>query len=143
MTRLSVRGAAQQRRTQDSVDRWAAAVRHLRRVDPHLQIIIDRVGPCRLEPHPDRFAALVRSIVSQQISTKAAQSINSKLLALGGDPLHPDGLIELGETRLRTVGLSGAKARYVLNLAEAVVSGEVPLERVRRFLGRPDDHRIA
>ena len=48
------------------------------RVDPHLRAIIDRVGPCRLEPYPDRFAALVRSIVSQQISTKAAASINSR-----------------------------------------------------------------
>jgi DNA-3-methyladenine glycosylase II len=112
-----------------SVDRWAAAVKHLRRVDPHLKIIIDRVGPCRLEPYPSRFSALVRSIVSQQISTKAAQSINLKLLTLAGDPLRPDRLIELGETQLRTVGLSGAKARYVLNLAEAVVNGEVPLDQ--------------
>src|SRR5206468_2533121 len=44
-------------------DRWAAAVRHLRRVDPHLRAIIDRVGSCQLEPSPDRFGALVRSIV--------------------------------------------------------------------------------
>ena len=65
-----------------SPDRWAAAVKHLRRVDPHLKAIIDRVGPCRLEPHPDRFAALVRSIVSQQISTTAARSINQKLVTL-------------------------------------------------------------
>ena len=43
------------------------------RVDPHLRAIIDRIGPCRLEPHPDRFGALVRSIISQQISTKAAR----------------------------------------------------------------------
>ena len=42
--------------------------------------------PAGLEPHPDRFGALVRSIVSQQISTKAARSINLKLLAIGGDP---------------------------------------------------------
>ena len=60
-------------------DRWAAAVRHLRRVDPHLRAIIDRIGPCRLEPHPDRFGALVRSIISQQISSKAAASINQRL----------------------------------------------------------------
>ena len=57
-------------------NRWAAAVQHLRRVDPHLRAIIDRIGPCRLEPHADRFSALVRSIISQQISTKAAASIN-------------------------------------------------------------------
>jgi DNA-3-methyladenine glycosylase II len=111
-------------------DRWAAAVRHLRRVDPHLRAIIDRIGPCRLEPHPDRFGALVRSIISQQISTKAAMSINQRLTTLGGEPHRPRRLIELGEASLRTVGLSSAKARYVLNLAEAVDSGQVPLDEI-------------
>src|SRR5271168_3727933 len=106
-------------------NRWGPAVRHLRRVDPHLRAIIDRIGPCRLEPHPDRFGALVRSIVGQQISSKAATSINQRLVAIGGDPHHPARLIELGEASLRSVGLSGAKARYVLNLAEAVASGQV------------------
>jgi DNA-3-methyladenine glycosylase II len=109
-------------------NRWGPAVRHLRRVDPHLRAIIDRIGPCRLEPHPHRFSALVRSIISQQISSKAAASINQKLVAIGGDPHHPSRLLELGEISLRSVGLSGAKARYVLNLAEAVDSGQVPLD---------------
>lgn len=107
---------------------WGPAVRHLRRVDPHLRAIIDRIGPCRLEPHPHRFSALVRSIIGQQISSKAAASINQKLVSIGGDPHHPSRLIELGEVNLRSVGLSGAKARYVLNLAEAVDSGQVPLD---------------
>jgi DNA-3-methyladenine glycosylase II len=112
---------------QNSLNRWAAAIKHLRRVDPHLKAIIDRIGPCGLEPHPDRFAALVRSIIGQQISTKAARSIHLKLVVLGGDPPRPERLIELGEAQLRTVGLSSAKARYVLNLAGAVVRGELPL----------------
>jgi DNA-3-methyladenine glycosylase II len=111
-----------------AANRWAAAVRHLRRVDPHLRAIIDRIGPCRLEPHADRFSALVRSIISQQISTKAAQSINARLVTLGGEPHQPARLIEIGEATLRTVGLSSAKARYVLNLAEAVASRQVPLD---------------
>jgi DNA-3-methyladenine glycosylase II len=111
-------------------DRWAAAVRHLRRVDPHLRAIIDRIGPCRLEPHLDRFGALVRSIISQQISFKAAISINQRLRTIGGEPHRPRRLIELGETTLRSVGLSSAKARYVLNLAEAVDSGQVPLDEI-------------
>jgi DNA-3-methyladenine glycosylase II len=112
-----------------SSNRWTAAVRHLRRVDPHMRTLIDRIGPCRLEPHPDRFSALVRSIVGQQISTTAARSINQKLVALSGDPPRPERLIELGEVQLRTAGLSSAKARYILNLAEAVVRGEVPIDQ--------------
>jgi DNA-3-methyladenine glycosylase II len=109
-------------------NRWVAAVRHLRRVDPHLRAIIDRIGPCRLEPHPDRFNGLVRSIIGQQISTKAASSINARLVTMGGEPHQPARLIEIGEANLRTAGLSSAKARYVLNLAEAVIGGQLPLD---------------
>lgn len=111
-----------------SLDQWAHAVKHLRRVDPYLKDLIDRVGACRLSPHPDRFSALVRAIIGQQISTKAARSIHLKLTVLTGDPPRPERLIELGEAELRTAGLSGAKARYILNLAEAVVSGELPID---------------
>ena len=111
-------------------DRWAKAVRHLRRVDPHMKAIIDRVGPCSLEPRADRFGTLVNSIISQQISSKAADSISRRLVAIGGGPHHPTRLIELGEPALRGVGLSAAKARYVLNLAEAVHSGSVPLDAI-------------
>ena len=110
--------------------RWAAAVRHLRRVDPHLRAIIDRVGPCRLEPRSDRFGTLVRAIIGQQISSKAAASIHGRLVEIGGEPHRPERLIELGEVALRGVGLSGVKARYVLNLAEAVASGAVPLDAI-------------
>jgi DNA-3-methyladenine glycosylase II len=108
-------------------DCWAEAVRYLRRVDPHLRAVIKRIGPCRLTPRPDRFGTLVNSIIAQQISAKAAESINKRLHALAGQPHRPEALISLGEDSLRSVGLSAAKARYVLNLAQAVASGEVPL----------------
>jgi DNA-3-methyladenine glycosylase II len=109
-------------------NRWAVAVRHLRRVDGNLRAIIDRMGPCRLEPYADRFSALVRSIISQQISSKAAASINRRLVLIGGEPHLPERLIALGEANLRTVGLSSAKTRYVLALAEAVASKQLPLD---------------
>ena len=123
-----------------SPDQWAAAVKYLRRVDPYLKALIDRIGACGLSPHPDRFGALVRSIIGQQISTKAARSINLKLTDLTGDPPRPERLIELGEAELRTAGLSGAKARYILNLSEAVLSGELPIDE---FDDTWDDQTIA
>jgi DNA-3-methyladenine glycosylase II len=112
----------------DKDDRWARAVRHLRRVDPNLRAVIKRVGPCLLEPRPDRFGTLVASIVSQQISSKAAESINGRLHDLAGRPHHPDRLLALDEQALRSVGLSRSKASYVHNLARAVASGDVPLD---------------
>ena len=108
-------------------DRWAAAVRHLRRVDHRLRALIERIGPCVLEPAEDRFGMLVSSIVAQQISARAATAINARLHALSGQPHQPERLLELGEDALRSVGLSARKASYVLNLAEAVASGRVPL----------------
>ncbi len=108
-------------------------------MDPHLKAIIDRVGPCLLEPKSDRFGILVRAIIGQQISSKAAASIHNRLVEIGGEPHHPGRLIELGEPTLRGVGLSGVKARYVLNLAEAVASGAVPLDQ---FDDSWDDARI-
>jgi DNA-3-methyladenine glycosylase II len=111
-----------------AADRWKPAVRHLKKVDPALKALIERIGPCLLEPREDRFSTLVRAIVGQQISTKAAASIDQRLRELGSDPHHPAKLKALGETAIRTAGLSGVKARYVVNLAEAVASGEVPVD---------------
>jgi len=110
-------------------DRWKPAIRHLKKVDPGLKEIITRVGPCLLEPREDRFGTLVRAIVGQQISAKAAAAIDQRLRTLGGATHHPERLKALGEEAIRTAGLSGVKARYVLNLAEAVASGEVPIDQ--------------
>jgi DNA-3-methyladenine glycosylase II len=112
-----------------SVDPWAKAIRHLKRVDPRFKAVIRRLGPCGLSPREDRFGALVSAIVSQQISTKAAASINERLHVLAGRHHDPRRLLELDETALRSVGLSSGKARYVHNLAAAVADGSVPVDR--------------
>ena len=87
------------------------ARRHLRASDPVMKSIIDDVGPYTLRFERDRFAMLVRSIVSQQISTIAARAIRKRLLELAG----PEGLTAANLTRftleqLRSVGLSQQKA---------------------------------
>ncbi len=111
-------------------DTWAEAVEHLRRLDPGWADRIDRIGPCLLAPRPDRFGTLVRAIIGQQISSKAAASIDGRLRVLAGEPHAPGALLELGEPGLRGVGLSGVKARYVLNLSQAVHDGTVPLDEM-------------
>jgi len=116
-------------KTGKPVDPWARAIRHLQRVDPRFKPVIKRLGPCALAPREDRFGALVNAIVSQQISTKAAASINERLHVLAGRPHDPRRLLELDETALRGVGLSSSKARYVHNLAAATADGSVPVDR--------------
>jgi DNA-3-methyladenine glycosylase II len=100
--------------------------------------LIERVGPCALRPRRDRFSTLVRAIIGQQISSKAAATIDARLRALGGTPHEPTRLLALDESALRGAGLSGVKASYVRHLAEAVVDGRLPLDR----LGRWDDARV-
>jgi DNA-3-methyladenine glycosylase II len=78
------------------------ARRHLTRRDPVLKRVITAVGPCTMWHNPDRFALLVRSIVSQQISAKAARSISARLeevLAPAG--LKPAAILAAPEEALR------------------------------------------
>src|SRR5947209_15046573 len=93
-------------------DPWADAIAHLREADPRMAALIDEVGPCELVPRPDRFGTLVQSIVSQQISGKAAASIGARLRALAGDPPTPEGILALSEEELRGVGRPRTKGGY-------------------------------
>jgi DNA-3-methyladenine glycosylase II len=117
----------------EAVDPWLEGVDHLRQLDPRWASIIEVVGPCRLEVRPDRFGTLVRAIIGQQISSKAASTVDKKLRDLAGEPHAPEPLISIGEEGLRSVGLSGVKARYVLNLSHAVRDGSVPLDELHAW----------
>ena len=106
------------------------SIRHLKRVDPVLAGVIDRVGPCRLEPRRDgtHFDALVRSIVYQQLSGRAAGTILGRVHALYGNRSPtPAELLATPDDTLRSAGLSRQKLSYLKDLAAKVDSGEVPL----------------
>ena len=106
------------------------SIAHLRRVDPVLASVIDRVGPCRLETRREgtHFDALVRSIVYQQLSGKAAGTIHARVRGLYGDRSPtPAELLATPDEALRAAGLSRQKLSYLKDLAEKVESGAVPL----------------
>jgi DNA-3-methyladenine glycosylase II len=110
---------------------YRKAQRHLSRRDPVLKALIRHVGPCTMWHQPNHFFLLARSIIAQQISTKAAESIGARLAkAVGRRGVTPRGILALSEEKLRGVGLSAAKTRYMRDLAEKVHSGEVPLEEL-------------
>lgn len=107
------------------------AQNHLAKHDPQLKLLIERFGDCQLQPHTDYYAELVSSIVSQQLSVKAAASIWKRLLGLFGDTLPtPAQLQAVSHEELRAAGLSNAKARYVKDLADHILSGELDLDHV-------------
>jgi DNA-3-methyladenine glycosylase II len=113
---------------------YARARRLLLRRDPVLAAIIRRQGPCGLGAVRDRFdhfSMLVRAIVFQQLSTKAATTIHTRLLAClpEGRPT-PGALASLTEAQLRAAGISRQKAAYLKDLCEQVGCGAVPLEDV-------------
>jgi DNA-3-methyladenine glycosylase II len=108
---------------------YAKAQRHLARRDRVLKRLIAAIGPCTLWHSPDRFGLLVRSIVSQQISTRAARAICTRLEAAAGKAgLRPAALLALPDEALRAAGLSAGKARALRDLAEKVHTGVVPLD---------------
>jgi DNA-3-methyladenine glycosylase II len=113
---------------------YARARRLLLRRDPILADIIRRHGPCGLGAVRDRFdhfSMLVRAIVFQQLSTKAATTIHTRLLAcLPGSTATPAALALLSEDQLRAAGISRQKARYLRDLCEKVGAGAVPLDEV-------------
>jgi 3-methyladenine DNA glycosylase/8-oxoguanine DNA glycosylase len=109
----------------------AAATTYLSDIDPMLKDVIERVGPCTLKPDPDIFAALVDAIVSQQISVKAADAIMARVRAAMPDGLvTPANLQDFDFERLRGLGLSTPKARYVQNLVEHITSGQLELAQL-------------
>jgi DNA-3-methyladenine glycosylase II len=107
------------------------ARRHLMRRDPRLAGLIKRVGRCRL---PDSrttspFGALVRAILAQQLSSKAADTIHRRVLALAGgsECLSPATLLAVDPAALRAAGVSFPKISYLRDLAERVSDGRLDL----------------
>src|SRR5262245_25989143 len=116
---------------------YLKARRHLARRDPVLGRLIRSVGKCTLTPSDDHFGVLARSIISQQISTKAAAAITGRLVTLlGRKGLRPKSLLEADDILFRQAGLSANKARSLRDLAEKCAGGDVPL---RKLAGMTDD----
>lgn len=110
------------------------ATAYLSDTDPVMQATIARVGPCTLQPHPDVFTALVDAIISQQISVKAADAIMARVrAALPEEKVTPEALLPFDFDRLRTLGLSTPKARYIRNLVELIASGELQLDLLQEL----------
>lgn len=106
---------------------WSPALAHLRAADPRLAPIIDRHGHPTIAPRKDPVQSLARAIVSQQLSGKAADTIWGRLLALYPKSKFPkpEVILATDDTQLRAVGLSGAKAAAIKDLARHVVEAKV------------------
>lgn len=109
--------------------------------------LIARIGPMSIEkrrrgrPKGDAYGALLRAVVGQQLSVKAAATIFDRVLALFGGrmPTAPE-LLYADVSELREAGLSGRKVEYLKDLAGHVVSGELEIDRLDEL---PDERIVA
>jgi DNA-3-methyladenine glycosylase II len=106
------------------------AVNHLKKSDPVLRAIIERIGPCRMEFGAPEFSSLAEAIVYQQLNGKAAVTIFNRFAALAGEPLTPEGILKLSDAQLRGVGLSKQKAAYLKDLAAKTAAGLLDFRRL-------------
>jgi DNA-3-methyladenine glycosylase II len=106
------------------------AVLHLKKSDPLLRAIIERVGPCRMEFGEPTFHSLAEAIVYQQLNGKAAVTIFKRFAALAGDPVTPEGILKLSAEQLRAVGLSKQKSSYLFDMAERAKRGDLDFSKL-------------
>ncbi len=115
------------------------AVDHLRGTDAVLGRLAGRLGPCELHATSNAFQVMLETIVSQQLSTRAAQAIYDRLArAIGGRSPRPRDVLRLSHADLVACGLSRSKATYVLEVAQAFERGRL----TRRTFGKMTDGEV-
>ncbi|MFO1227673.1 DNA-3-methyladenine glycosylase family protein [Roseateles sp.] len=117
-------------------DYWDDACKHLVRRDRVLKKLIPQFGEARLQSRGDAFATLARSIVGQQISVKAAQSVWDRWAGLMPGKLQPAQVLKLGVEEQRGAGLSARKVEYLHDLAAHFDAGQV---HVRQWAQMDDE----
>jgi DNA-3-methyladenine glycosylase II len=120
----------------------ADAIAHLKRVDPVLGAVIDRVGAYSINRRPDRFHSLVQAIIFQQLAGRAAQTIFDRFVAAvgGGRFPTPDRLLAASDETMRSAGLSRGKMAYIRDLATHVNNRTLSFHRHAQMT---DDEVIA
>src|SRR5438045_4144595 len=114
------------------------AILHLKKSDPVMRGIIERIGPCRMKFGEPVFHSLAEAIIYQQLNGRAAETIFNRFAALAGNPLTPEGILKLTPEQMRSVGLSQQKSSYLRDMAERADRGELDFSR----LGKMSDDEV-
>lgn len=107
------------------------ALAHLKSSDARMAALIDTYPAPKFEKHENYYHELVDSIISQQLSVKAARTIEGRFKDLfGGEFPSPEQILEKDVEELRAVGLSRPKARYIQDLASKIIDGTVVFDNI-------------
>jgi DNA-3-methyladenine glycosylase II len=116
-----------------------SAIAHLKKNDAVLSSLIIKFGRCNLQPHNQYFNSLLRSIIGQQLSVKAAGSIYNRFIHYFNHKPKPEEIIYSDDTLLRGFGLSRSKVKYVKDLSHKIINREI---KIRNFSARSDEEII-
>lgn len=105
-------------------------IEHIAKNDMRLAELIRTYPQPTFRPHTDYYRELVESIISQQLSVKAAATIYRRFVDSFGHVPEPDEILARDDAELRAVGLSGQKTRYIKDLAAKVLSGDVRFDNL-------------
>ena len=111
---------------------WNKARRHLKAADDVMAALIKDSRAAALRPRDDPFFSLARSIVGQQISVKAAESVWGKLEDAAGD-ITPGNVTDLGADRLRACGVTRMKAGYLMSLSGHFLDGSLDVPSCKKL----------
>jgi len=112
---------------------------HLKKRDKKLGVAIDKIGMIGREVTPDLFTALVASVASQQISAKAAETVWRRIKERLG-AVTPSSIAGTTPEEIQQCGMSMRKARYIMEIGDAVASGSLDLEELQKI---PDNEIVA
>jgi DNA-3-methyladenine glycosylase II len=125
-------------RKKNATDPWSEAQKYLKSADGKLAELIEKVGPCQLRPRSDYLATLAQSIISQQISNKAAANIFGRVASIMPDPWTIESTQQLTSDFLQSCGVSQQKRNYLLSLIDRIGSGQLKLNELQSL----DDETI-
>ncbi len=108
-------------------------ITHIAQHDTKLASVIETHPKPTFQPHTDYYHELVSSIISQQLSVKAAATIYKRFVDSFGHVPEPEEILARDDTELRAAGLSGQKTRYIKDLATKVISGDVHFDHLNEL----------
>ena len=106
------------------------AILHLKKCDPVMRSIIERIGAFKMQFSEPKFHSLAEAIIYQQLNGKAAFTIFNRFAALAGNPLTPEGILRVAPEQMRGAGLSKQKSSYLLDMAERAHNGTLDFSRL-------------
>ena len=111
---------------------------HIYNNDPSLARIIDLTAPCNLKPKRKHYLTFLRSIINQQLSSRAAAAIYNRFMTFYNNNPVPEKIIQTPSEELRNLGISNPKIRYIKDFSEKILNGEIHF----RGLSKKSDSEI-